>query len=347
MFGIEYAPVGKVGGNPYNSPGLISQNYMEIVLILECVQMFKKCESEKPLFILKRYCQSLDIQSEIDTENLAENLRLLAIKHFQKYAFHSLHFSLKNNTNSDSQDMPLLLDRNALVQQLLTDGSGSCYHHNAAFQMILEENGIESWFISCLVHNPIKPEETFKMATHVAIVFNYQGSSWLFDPGWNGTIFSIYPLPSHSGEVVTVNNHQVRKTDNPNYPYLFEDIRQQGTIVPRYDFSSQRAPLINFADAIMYLNSKDYAFHTLFIFSRITAEQQIIRLVNRRLIIENMKGEEIHNAVLPEGMSIMQKVTERFGTQVGLMGMISADDFKNPDLGNLFCHTAVSTLVPK
>ena len=307
--------------------------------------MFKKCE--KPFFILQRYCQSLDIQVEIDTENLAESLRILAIKHFQKYAFHSLHFSLKNNTNSDSQDMPLSLDRNALVKQLLKDGSGSCYHHNAAFQMILEANDIKSWFTSCLVHNPMQPEETFKMATHVAIVFNYQGSSWLFDPGWNGIIFSIYPLPSNSGDVVTVNNHQVRKTDNPDFPFVFEDIRQKGTIVPRYDFSSKQMSLINFADAIAYLNSKDYAFHTLFIFSRITAEQQIIRFVNRRLIIENMNGEEIHNDVISEDSSITQKLTELFGTQVGLMDMISADDFKNPALGNLVCQTTVSTLVPK
>lgn len=103
------------------------------------------------------------------------------------------------------------MNKNALVHQLIEDGGGSCYQHNAVFRIVLEANGIESWFISCLVHNPMQPEETFKMATHVAIIFNYKNNCWLFDPGWNGTSFSIYPLPLISGDVVTINNHQVRK----------------------------------------------------------------------------------------------------------------------------------------
>lgn len=305
--------------------------------------MFQKYEP--PFFILKRYAQSLNIQIEMDSENLAENLQALAIKHFQKYAFHSLYFNLKDKKSSENQDIPILMNKNALIHQLMEDRGGSCYHHNTVFQMILEANGIESWFISCLVHNPMKPEETFKMATHAAIVFNYKESSWLFDPGWNGTSFSIYPLPSISGAVSKNNSHQVRKTDNPDFPFTFEEIRHD-SIVPRYAFSSRQTELEDFSEAIRYLNSRDYAFHTLFIFTRINAEQQIVRFINRLLIIQNLNGEMLFNETLTEESSIIQKLTELFGAQDGLMETIGTTDFKNPDLGNLVCHTPVSTLIP-
>lgn len=304
--------------------------------------MFQK--SEPPFFVLKRYAQSLDIDIKMDSENLAENLQVLAIKHFQKYAFHSLYFNLKDKRNSENQDIPLLMNKNALIHQLMQDGGGSCYHHNAVFQMILEANGIKSWFISCLVNNPMKPEETFKMATHVAIVFNYKESSWLFDPGWNGTSFSIYPLPSISGDITRKNNYQLRKTDHTDFPYTFEEIRYD-SIVPRYAFSSQQTELEDFSEAIRYLNSRDYAFHTLFIFTRINAEQQIIRFVNRLLVIQNLNGEMLLNETIGDEISIIQKLTDLFSAQDSLMEMICATDFKNPELGNLVCQTPASTLV--
>ena len=306
--------------------------------------MFKKIEL--PFFVLKRYSQSLEMPIEMDSENIAANLRMLAIKHFQKYAFHSLYFNLKDQKSSENQDMPIELTREALVNQLIENRGGSCYHHNAAFQIILEANGIKSWFVSGLVHNPMQPEETFKMATHIAIVFNYKEASYLFDPGWNGTTFSIYPLPSISGAMMRTENHQVRKTDNPDFPFTFEEIRPNGSIVPRFNFCSKETRLENFRDAITYLNSEDYPFHTLFLFTRITSDEKIILFVNRRLIVKKINGDELHNEELSEETSIIQKLTALFGALDGFMEMINASDFKNPDLGHLICQTARSTLTP-
>lgn len=305
--------------------------------------MFHK--SEVPFFVLNRYARTLDVPIEIDPENLAENLQVLAIKHFQKYSFHSLYFNLKDKHSLEIKSMPLILEKNALIHQLIEDCGGSCYHHNAVFQAILEKNGIESWFVACLVHNPMKPEETFEAATHIAIVFKHQDILYLFDPGWDGTSFSMYPLPSVAGATIRHNSYQVRKMESDaEFPFVFEEIKPNGTVVPRYDFNSRPTRLEEYSDAVRYLNSQDYAFHTLFLFTQLTDKQQVVRLINRRLIIQNLAGDERYNEDLPDDVSPMQKITELFGLQEGLIASVTVEDFKNPELGQLICQTAIPTL---
>ena len=305
--------------------------------------MFHK--PEVPFFVLNRYARTLVVPIEIDPDNLAENLRVLAINHFQKYSFHTLYFNLKDKHSSETQSMPLVLEENALIHQLTVDCGGSCYHHNAVFQAILGKNGIESWFVACLVHNPMKPEETFELATHIAIVFKYKDVSYLFDPGWDGTSFSIYPLPSTAGTAIRHNSYQVRKIESEaEFPFVFEEIKPNGAVIPRYGFNSRPTRLEDYSAAVRYLNSQHYAFHTLFLFTQLTADQQVVRLINRRLIIQNIVGVERHNEELPDDVSPLQKITELLRLQVGLMASVSVEDVKNPELGQLICQASIPSL---
>jgi len=210
------------------------------------------------------------------------------------------------------------------------------------FQAILADNGIDSRFISCLVHDPMSPGKAFDLATHIAIIFDYKGQSYLFDPGWDGTSLSIYPLPEEANPVVGHGKHQIRRTNNPDYPFSFEEIKTDGTAVVRYDFNSTATNLADYEHAINYLNSETYAFYTLFLFTQINPDNQLIRLVNRRLIIQTIAGEELHNTELSEDVSLIERVTELLGSKEGLMIHLNVDDFKNPDLGRLICQSTAA-----
>ncbi len=304
--------------------------------------MFGSFESSN--FVLARYRRALGMRCELDPEQLANNLQAIAVKHFQTYSFHSLYFNLHDKTSEPTCDMPLVLNRNALIHQLMDHGGGSCFHHNAVFQAILDANHIENWLVSCLVHDPLHPENTFDFATHIAIVFKHQGVCYLFDPGWDGTSFSIFPVPQGDNPPCTHQQHQVRRTNHAEFPLTFEEMKPDGHCVPRYDFGLSPTAIEDYQDAIDYLNSPRYAFHTLFLFTQIDEQRNIIRFVNRRLIIQTLQGEVLHNDELPEEESVLQKITEHLGPQTGMLASLHTEDFKNPSLGVRVCESAASTL---
>jgi arylamine N-acetyltransferase len=296
-------------------------------------------ESSTPL-VLRRYYQSINTSIKINADDdIASLLHEAAVRHFQQYPFHSLYFNLRNKDHLTGEDIPVPLHRNALIQQLLVNKGGSCYHHNALFQAILEDNGIDSWFVSCLVHDPMSPDKTFDLATHIAIVFKHNDKLYLFDPGWDGSSLSVYPLPEPTDPVARDNQHQIRYTGHPDYPFSFEEIKPAGAVT-RYDFNLNRTNLADYERAIHYLNAKTYAFNTLFLFTKISENQEVIRLINRRLIIQSISGVERHNAELIENVSLLDTLTELLGPQEGLTKDLAMDDFKNPELGRLICQAA-------
>lgn len=289
-------------------------------------------------FVLRRYYSSIEFETcEISSDtDIAQMLYKIAVKHFQKYSFHTLYFNLRDKRESINQNLLIPLNRNALIHQLLVDGGGSCYHHNAVFQAILEDHGINSWFISCLVYDSLNPQNTFDIATHLAILFNYNDKLYLFDPGWNGATFSIYPLPMEPGEVVIHGKYLVEKNNNEEYPFSFAEIKN-GKPVVRYDFNCTAKKLEDCRKAINYLNSEHYAFYTLFLFAKMTPLYHIF-FINRRLVIQTHSGEEKFNAKVPENVSILEQITQLLGSQTGLMANLDAFCFKNEDLGNLICN---------
>lgn len=300
--------------------------------------MVKKRLDNSTPFVLTRYYQSTIMPIKFSSDDdIAKVLHDAAVQHFKQYSFHSLYFNLR--------DRKVPLHREALIQQLLEDKGGSCYHHNAVFQAILVDNGIDSRFISCLVHDPMNPGKAFDIATHIAIVFDYKGQSFLFDPGWDGTSLSIYPLPEEANPVSRHGKHQIRRTDNPDYPFSFEELKADGTAVVRYDFNSTPTNLADYEPALNYLNSKTYAFYTLFLFTQINSDNHMIRLINRRLIIQKIAGDELHNAELPADVSAIEQLTKLLGSQEGLMAHLHVDDFKNPDLGSLVCQSTVTSII--
>lgn len=283
-------------------------------------------------FVLRRYFQKINQTVHIEPQdNIALILEEVVKAHFSVFPFHTLHFNLKGSDGN----IFINLNRNALIQQLLTDGGGSCFHHNAVFQAILEANQIPCHFIACLVHNPANPETTFDIPTHIALIFSHNDTQYLFDPGWNGTIPHIYPLPETEGAVHQVGKFQVRHTSNTQYPYSFEEIKPDGSTVVRYDFNQSESALKDFRPAIEYLNSETYAFHTLFLFT-LNINGKTLSCINRHMTLENEEKTEI--VELDEGQSVFEKILEFRGySLIGFMETLEPNQFKNPVLGQSIC----------
>ena len=257
---------------------------------------------------------------------LSESLHQVAIRHFKKYSFSSLDFNLKNRT------IPLNNER--LIHQLIQNKTGCCLHHNAVFQAILAQKGITSWLVECIVHDAINPGTRFAMPTHVALMFDYNDQRYLFDPGWDGTLYSLFPIPTESQRIVRVNENQIRYTGEVDYPYAFESIKWDESTSVRYEFNAKDAKLENFHEALDYLNSETYAFHTLFLFTRMRQDNLLVSLINRDLVIRDSQGVEILREKLLNDVSIITVLEEHFGDIRSALPGFDIENFKNADLSN-------------
>ena len=270
---------------------------------------------------------------------LSELLQEVGIRHFKKYSFSSLDFNLKNRT------IPLHSER--LIHQLIENKTGCCLHHNAVFQAILLQKGIKSWLVECIVHDALHPGTRFAMPTHVAIMFDYNDQRYLFDPGWDGTLYSIYSLPETSQGVVKRGQNQIRHTGQADYPFAFELIKSDDSASVRYEFNVRAANLDCFHAALEYLNSEAYAFHTLFLFTRVSGDNRLVSLINRDLVIKDPQSVELLRERLPDDVSVITTLEEHFGNiHVALPGFVM-QDFKNPALIDTLHPVAASELISK
>lgn len=293
--------------------------------------MFFKEATRLPNIYFARYVRNIDVSLRLDPSCLAQSLSDIAIKHFQKYAFHSLCFNLNKE--------PIELEKSALINQLIDEQGGSCFHHNVFFQAILENSGIESWFVRCLVRDPAHPEVSFQTATHIAIIFKHQENLYLFDPGWDGSSFATYPLPTSSETPTSDHGFQVRKKEaSESMPFVFEEIKPDSSVVPRYDFDVLPSSLADFQDAIVLLNANTYAFHHLFLYTQITKDNEIVRFINRTVIKQKLTGDERHTEVLEDTTSPIQTINELFDIESKIITSLNANHFKNPELGEFICN---------
>eukprot|EP01036_Dinobryon_divergens_P023901 gene23901-32297_t len=272
-------------------------------------------------------------------DSISSDLNAAAVKHFRKFSFSSLDFNLRCSTSIDLQiqNRPFHLEQNSLIQELLENKTGSCFHHNALFLAILESSGIQSWMVSCIVRDPLNPERRFDLPSHVAIIFNHGGNEYLFDPGWDGTSLYVHQIPIFPNTLSRLGQYQIRYTHDRDYAYAFEKIREEeNSTVIRYEFNLTPSNLSYHKESVEYLNSKHYAFHSLFLYTRIK-DDTIFSFVNRRLISRTIDGEEIESTALPTNISVTDKLLEIFGTCEGLIAGLSASMFKNIELGRMIC----------
>lgn len=274
----------------------------------------------------------------VDDCDICSVLPAAAVNHYRKFSFSSLYFNLRCSTSTgvQIQNRPFHLAQHTLIEELLNNRTGSCFHHNVLFLAILESAGIQCWIVSCIVRDPLNPERRFDLPSHVAIIFKHCGHEYLFDPGWDGTSLSVYQVPTTQNTLSRLGQYQIRRTYGRDYAYAFEKIGENESTVIRYEFNLIPSILSSHEESIAYLNSERYAFHTLFLYTRIK-DNTIFSFVNRRLISRTIDGEEIDNTVLPSNISLTDKLIEIFGPFEGLMVGLRSNMFKNIDMGRMIC----------
>ena len=289
---------------------------------------------------LNRYYEFMEASPLIiEDNNISYVLHAAAVYHFRKFSFSSLNFNLRCSTSNESQihSRPFHLAQDTLIQELLDNRTGSCFHHNSLFLTMLQAVGIQSWIVSCIVHDPLNPEMRFEMPSHVAIIFYHFGNEYLFDPGWDGTTLSVYQIPTALNTTSRLGQYQIRYTYGRDYEYAFEKIREgDNTTIIRYEFNLTPSQLTSHEESVVYLNSKRYAFHSLFLYTHIK-DNTIFSFVNRRLNSRTIDGEEIENTALPSNISVTDKISEIFGPSEGLIAGLVASMFKNIELGRMIC----------
>jgi len=110
-----------------------------------------------------------------------------------------------------------------LVDKILNRREGGiCYELNSLFYFFLIENGFDAVLARGVVYNHVLQDYQDLGRTHVTILVNHKGKTYLVDTGF-GANLPLKPVPL-TGEMVTSNNGEfrVRKLDTEYGDYVLE-----------------------------------------------------------------------------------------------------------------------------
>ncbi|MEH7417957.1 arylamine N-acetyltransferase [Neobacillus drentensis] len=111
---------------------------------------------------------------------------------------------------------------NLVDKILIRREGGICYELNSLFFFFLIENGFDAVFARGVVYNPVKQDYQDLGRTHVTILVNHEGKTYVVDTGFGGNL-PLKPVPL-TGETVTSSNgdFRVRKLDTNYGDYVVE-----------------------------------------------------------------------------------------------------------------------------
>ncbi|GGC77883.1 arylamine N-acetyltransferase [Thalassobacillus devorans] len=137
----------------------------------------------------------------------------------------------------------LPLTKENLVSKLLKEQEGGvCYELNPLLYFFLLENGFDVQLVRGEVFVEAKEDWTHLGRTHVAIILEQNGVSWLVDTGFGGNV-PLRPVPL-TGETVSSGNGQFRvkqaATEYGNYLLEMKVNRKQSDWQIGYTFDTTR-----------------------------------------------------------------------------------------------------------
>ncbi|PFN77010.1 arylamine N-acetyltransferase [Bacillus sp. AFS076308] len=111
---------------------------------------------------------------------------------------------------------------NLVDKILIRREGGICYELNSLFYFYLIENGFEAALVRGVVYNHVKQDYQDLGRTHVSILVNHEGRSYVVDTGFGGNL-PLKPVPL-TGETVSSNNGEfrIRKLDTNYGDYVLE-----------------------------------------------------------------------------------------------------------------------------
>lgn len=130
-------------------------------------------------------------------------------------------FPFENSRVLNDTTRPLTKEN--LIQKLLVENEGGlCYELNPLLYFFLLENGFDVRMVRGEVFVEAKQDWTNLGRTHVAIILQYKGQSWLVDTGFGGNL-PLRPVP-FTGETVNSGNGEfrVKQSDSKYGNYRLE-----------------------------------------------------------------------------------------------------------------------------
>ncbi|WP_028782392.1 arylamine N-acetyltransferase family protein [Thalassobacillus devorans] len=117
----------------------------------------------------------------------------------------------------------LPLTKGNLIKKLLEEKEGGvCYELNALLYLFLLENGFDAQLVRGEVFVEAKQDWTHLGRTHVAIILQQHGESWLVDNGFGGNL-PLRPVPLTGKTIRSANGQfRVKREDSPYGDHLLE-----------------------------------------------------------------------------------------------------------------------------
>ncbi|MHA7841472.1 MAG: arylamine N-acetyltransferase [Gammaproteobacteria bacterium] len=240
--------------------------------------------------LLETYKKTIHLSADFSI-NTIDDIALIAQKHFQKYPFTTLSIHLNHS---------ITLTPEALLTRLMEQGYGLCYHHNAAFYLLLNALNVPTVFIATRVRKPGQHDQFFSRESHIGLLISFEGKSYLFDPGFGGTCHYPIPLEDTADKDCW---YKVKPYDQQGYWGTFLE-RRQGHYIPLYDFKRDASLLHTWADAYAYVAAPEYPFWTAMLYSQTAANGNIYYLVS---IVDNTNTLFVFS---PQG-EVLKKITSK------------------------------------
>lgn len=273
---------------------------------------------------LEDYKSSIGLNPDFSVTSISD-ITLIAQKHFQTYPFTTLGIHL-------GQD--ITLDAEYLLGELMNKGYGVCYHHSAAFYLLLNSLHIPTDFIATLVRKPGDHENSFERESHIGLMLELGGEQYLFDPSFDGT----------AHEPILIKNiedaeqwYSVRPSNKNSYANTFLE-KRDGSLVPIYDFNIGTTNLAACEDAYKYVSSNDYPFWTVMLYSQTGEDGKIYRFVGilnfkSILLIFSPDGEVLEKIEGDLSKPFLSIFENRINIPEKVINSILEGQFRNTDMG--------------
>ncbi|WP_240417870.1 arylamine N-acetyltransferase family protein [Paenibacillus periandrae] len=126
------------------------------------------------------------------------------------------------NLNIISNTTKAITRENLINKILMKNEGGLCYHLNPLLYFFLVENGFQAVLVRAEVYNQTTNDWSRLGRTHVAILLQHEGQTYLVDTGFGGNL-PLRPLPLNGETISSMNGEfRVKPVESEYGGYIFE-----------------------------------------------------------------------------------------------------------------------------
>jgi arylamine N-acetyltransferase len=222
----------------------------------------------EPHPLVLQYLEALGLsKNDLPTKPTLEFVELLMAKHGATFDMTSLPANLGKDVKLDFEN---------LATYLLTNRYGFCFHHNVTTYQALKQLGYDVHFAAGYI--AVNAEVFNDVSTHIAILLNFQGKTYLVDNGWGGGILKPMCLDLKNDP----GRFSLTKLSDNLYGFM-----DQGKT--RHKFSSTPVVLKDFEAGLKKVMGPDHWFFKSIFFTR-KKSGNVHMVLNRKYTLLDSKG---------------------------------------------------------